>query len=157
MSLPPKQQDHPPLRSAEELLQGLKRQLENVQEHFGRPTPTDTTPASLGRKSMNELQTSALVSGLDDESSSHNPDLPAVLDDDSIQRLWQLTNEHPVVAFLTPVFERILQCTSRESGRVPLASDYIRRLPIQSKARQYLLSRRNLQSSRILSPLKTLN
>ena len=102
-----KQQDHPPLQS-EELLRGLKRQLENIQEHFGRPTPIDT-PASLGRKSMVELQMSALVSRLDDESSSHNPSLPAVLDDDSIQRLSQLTNEHQVVAFLTPVFEEILQ------------------------------------------------
>ena len=81
-----KQQDHPPLQS-EELLRGLKRHLENVQEHFGRPTPIDT-PASLGRKSMVELQMNALVY----ESSSHNPSLPAVLDDDSIQRLLQLRN-----------------------------------------------------------------
>ena len=103
----PKQQDHLILRS-DELLRGVKRELENVQEHFGRPTPIDT-PASLGRKSMVELQMSALVSRLDDESSSHNPSGPAVLDDDSIPRLLKLTNEHQVVAFFTPVFERILQ------------------------------------------------
>ena len=95
----PKQQT--PLLSGE-LMRGTKRQLDAL-EHFGRPTPIET-PESVGRKAMIDLQDNARFSQVDD-----NPSLPAVLDDDSIQRLSQLRNEHQVVAFLVPVFEEILK------------------------------------------------
>ena len=95
----PKQQT--PLLSGE-LMRGTKRQLDAL-EYFGRPTPIET-PASVGRKAMIDLQDNARFSQVDD-----NPSLPAVLDDDSIQRLSQLRNEHQVVAFLVPVFEEILK------------------------------------------------
>ena len=89
----------------------MKRQFEGVRELFGRPTPIET-PASLGQKSMMELQSHALVSRLDDEVLDGS--LPAVLNDDSLQQLSQLTNEHQVVAFFTRVFERILHQISIE-------------------------------------------
>ena len=101
------QQQQPQQRQQQDerdMIRGVKRYLESLQQHFGRPTPMET-PASLGRKSIAELEEHALLSRLDD---SDDPSRPAVLDSGLLQQLSMLTNEHQVVAFMTPVFERIL-------------------------------------------------
>lgn len=102
------QQQAPPSSQSEEdrdLLRGIKRQLDNLQQNsWGRPTPMET-PASLGSQSIADLSASSLISRLD---GSLDPSMAPVLEADSIERLSQVINEHQVVAFMTAVFEDIL-------------------------------------------------
>ena len=91
------------LRDADrDLMRGVKRQLESLH-HFGRPTPMDT-PASLGAKTLDSLHRNALVSEI--VASNDQTQLP-VLNQGAFDKLATLTNEHQVVAFMTPVFTDI--------------------------------------------------
>lgn len=83
-----------------ELLRDLTRHFEAFQ--IGRPTPLQT-PASLGESSLFELQESGSFQQL-----NGIPGEPSVLDQQQRLRLASLSNEHQVVAFLTPVFEQVL-------------------------------------------------
>ena len=85
-----------------DLMRGVKRQLESLH-HFGRPTPIET-PASLGAKTLDALHKSALVREI--VASNDQTQLP-VLNQEAFEELATLTNEHQVVAFMTPVFADI--------------------------------------------------
>ena len=80
----------------------MKRQLLELAEHIPRPTPIET-PASIGRKSIQDLTEHSLISRL-----SGIPGQPAVLDSAQLAELSALTNEHQLVAFMTRFLENSL-------------------------------------------------
>ena len=97
----PENQQQP--RMDNELLRGVKRHLEYIQQ-LETPAPMDT-PSSLGHKLMCELNDNRLISQLNSNNYSGQP---AVLETQQLKSLLSLTNEHQVVAFMTPVFEELL-------------------------------------------------
>ena len=143
----------------EELLRGVKRQLESFLEYHVRPTPIES-PASLGARTLETLRWHSLMSELPSIGGQ-----PSVLSQSQIQDLALLEQKHHVVAFLTPVFEKILPpsyqvvnseeyawlqttSTARKYNQNPdnicLATNNLDREKVQSQSRQYLLSRRHV-------------
>ena len=71
---------------------------------LGRPTPLET-PSALGKKVLQELYNNDIIKVHNDDNCLGQP---AVLTSEEFDSLKNLTDEHHVVAFMTPIFERLL-------------------------------------------------
>lgn len=90
------------LSYANELLRGIKRYLEAPLDRHPGPTPIET-PASLGLTTKLELTENKLFQQLNEV-----PGQPSVLDQTQLGQLSTVSDEHQVIAFLTPFLEETL-------------------------------------------------